>query len=116
MDLIKASFFFKAKVKESDFKANSVASFFNLEDEYPGINSRKGVKAIITVVKKINKMAPEVATTKTFIRFNFKEKISSKVSSFKITNRFLVNHFLWSFFLLSLFSDIYNVYVYKYNN
>jgi hypothetical protein len=59
---------------------------FNLEEEYPGINLK--VNAIIKVVTEIKKMAPIVATTKTFIKFNFKENISSKVSSFKITKRF----------------------------
>jgi multidrug efflux pump subunit AcrB len=55
---------------------------------------------------KIIKSAPEVATTNTFISVSLKEKISSKVSSFKITKRFFVNNFFLSFFLLTLFLDI----------
>jgi ABC-type lipopolysaccharide export system ATPase subunit len=49
-------------VNESDFKANTVASF-NFDEEYPGINPLK-VKAIIKVVTEIKKIAPMVATTK----------------------------------------------------
>jgi hypothetical protein len=38
--------FFIAFVKESDFKANIVASFLSFVEEYPGIYS-KGLKAMI---------------------------------------------------------------------
>ena len=58
------------------------------------MNSRKGVKAIKTVVKEIKKIAPNESETKTLIMFNLKEKISSKVSSFKIINRFLIDPYL----------------------
>jgi hypothetical protein len=48
-------------VNESDFKANTVASF-NFDEEYPGINL-KG-KSYYKVVTEIKKIAPMVATTK----------------------------------------------------
>jgi hypothetical protein len=62
-------------VNESDFKANTVASLLILT-EYPGINLK--VKAIIKVVTEIKKIAP-MAHYKTFIKFNFKENISSSI-------------------------------------
>jgi hypothetical protein len=73
---------------------------FNFDEEYPGINSLKGVKAIKVVTEIKNKANGRYY--KTFIKFNFKENISSKVSSFKITKRFFVNN-LSSFFLFNLF-------------
>jgi hypothetical protein len=51
-------------------------------------------------------MALKLTTTKTFINVNFKENVSSKVSSFKIIKRLLLNKFSFNCCLLSPFLDI----------
>jgi hypothetical protein len=85
-------------VNESDFKANTVASF-NFDEEYPGINSLK-VKAIIKVVTEIKKIAPMVATTKHSLSLILK-KIS--LQSILIQNKRFCEYFRSSFFLFNLF-------------
>ena len=78
---------------------------YNLEDNYRELTLRgRSFTNYCRVNRKLsnesifccnsNKIAPEVATTKTFIRFSLNEKSSSNVSSFKITNRFFVNNLL----------------------
>ena len=54
-----------------------------------------GVKAMMYVVIEIKKIAESVTPTKTFIKFNFNENVSSKVSSFKITSLRLFNSLIF---------------------
>ena len=88
--------------KESVLYASLVAFFFKAVEEYPGIYSRSGVKAIIKVVAKIRNNAKRVLKTNTFSLLSLNEKRSSKVSSFKITKRYLCKSFFLNF--LALFS------------
>src|SRR5690606_28219613 len=67
-------------------------------EAYPRMYSRKGVKAMMYVVTKIMTIAPNVATTKTFISVSRSEKISSNVSSFRMTSLFLLKSRRASFF------------------
>jgi hypothetical protein len=76
--------FFIAFVKESDFKANIVASFLVCRGISWNILLR--VKAMIKVVIEISRIAqslPQKHSLKSTLRKGF-----FKVSSFKITNRF----------------------------
>ena len=57
---------------------------------------------MINVVTKINKKESKPPKTKTFKRDNFKEKRSSKVSSFKTTNLYLSVSFCLNFPFLFL--------------
>ena len=67
------------------------------------MNSLKGVKAISIVVNETKKTAKKLAIKKTFRRVNFKANRSSKVSSFRITNRIYEAIFwLFAFYFLSL--------------
>jgi len=88
---------------ESASKVKLTAFLFKAEEEYPGMYSFKGVKAInkmVVMISSIEKIPPK---TNTFKRDSFKEKRSSKVSSFKTTNRYLSVSFRFSFpFFLSL--------------
>ena len=53
------------------------------------------------------KIAPTDPTTKTFIKFNFNEKVSSKVSSLRMTNLLLLYNLLRSSCRLSLLLSIF---------
>jgi hypothetical protein len=55
--------------------------------------------------------APKLPTRKTFIKVSRNENISSKVSSFKMTNLFLVNNCFLIRSLLNLLSDIVGFYL-----
>ena len=72
----------------------ALGGVFNFVEEYPGIYSRSGVKAIIKVVAIIRNSAVSVLKTNTFNLFSLNAKRSTKVSSLSITNRYLCNNFL----------------------
>ncbi len=84
-----------------------LAFIFKSVEEYPGIYSFIGVKVMINVDTKISRKDKTPPKTKTFKRDNFKEKRSSKVSSFKTTNLYLSVSFCFSlpFFLVLLSTD-----------
>src|SRR5690606_3059762 len=75
--------------KESVLKLSSVACFFNLAEEYPGIYSLNGVKAIKKIVPDTRRMLLKETITNTFKRVNLIAKRSSKVSSLSTTKRYL---------------------------
>ena len=74
-----------------------MAFLINVDGEYPGIYSFSGVKAINIPVAAINKIEKNPPKTNTFNRESFNEKRSSKLSSFKTTNRYLSVSFCFNF-------------------
>jgi hypothetical protein len=68
--------------------------------------SRKGVKAMMYIIKTISRMLMVPTETNTFNGDNFKDAFSSKVSSFIITSLYLffnlLNKGLRSFFLVAI--------------
>jgi hypothetical protein len=81
-----------------------VACFLSLVEEYPGIYSLNGVKAINNIVKPISPIINKEPVTKTFSLLSLKDIFSSKVLSLSITKRYLCSSlrfisFLFFFFL-----------------
>ena len=83
-----------------------MALVFNFKEEYPGIYSLMGVKAINKIVAKIKKTENKPLNTNTFKRDNLSANLSSNVCSFKITNRYLLVSFCFSFTFLVFFLAI----------
>ena len=82
-----------------------MACLFSFVDEYPGMYSRNGVKAIKRMVRPINPIVQRDPVTKTLSRLNLKEIFSSKVLSLRITRRYLCKSFLLiSFLFLTFFA------------
>src|SRR5690606_33577218 len=72
-------------------------------DEYPGMYSRNGVKAMPKVVTVTKKIADSISRTNTLSRVNLNERRSSNVSSFNITSLYLLSSFLAIGFFSFLF-------------
>ena len=66
-----------------------MALLLSAVDEYPGMSSLNGVKAINIAVNETKKTAKKLVIKNTFKRVDFNANRSSKVSSLRITNLYL---------------------------
>src|SRR5680860_367390 len=93
----------RVTTKESVLYVSWVACFLSFVDEYPGMYSRSGVKAINKVVRPIRPIIQSVPVTNTLRRLSLKDIFSSKVLSLSMTNRYLCKSFLLISFLFLTF-------------